>query len=243
MSSYKDLAMKIAGAALVGIAVALVAALASWALYGPDAIDRPAYPLLAGETVEQPETVEATPPETVEATPPETVEATPPETVEATPPETVEATPPETVEATPPETQPENTTETETAAAETTQPETPASGLGALLASADAEAGKKLAKKCSACHTINKGGKNKIGPTLWDVVGRGIGATEGFKFSGALANLGGTWGYEELDGFLKKPKAFASGTKMSFSGIKSETDRANLIAYLRSLSDDPKALP
>ena len=227
MSSYKDLAMKIAGAALVGIAVALVAALASWALYGPDAIDRPAYPLLAGETVEQPETVEAIPPETVEATPPETVEATPPETVEATPPET----------------QPENTTETETAAAETTQPETPASGLGALLASADAEAGKKLAKKCSACHTVNKGGKNKIGPTLWDVVGRGIGATEGFKFSGALANLGGTWGYEELDGFLKKPKTFASGTKMSFSGIKSETDRANLIAYLRSLSDDPKALP
>lgn len=209
MSSYKLLAMQIAGAALVSVAVVLVAALASFALYNPKPIDRPAFPLLASEMIEQPETAEAAQPE-----------------------QPVEQPTEQPTEQ--PEAQPENTAETPPAAG---------TGLGALLASADLAAGKKLAKKCTACHTVDSGGKNKIGPPLWDIVGRDIGGVEGFRYSGALANMGGAWGYEELDGFIEKPKAFASGTKMSFSGIKSETDRANLIAYLRSLSDKPAPLP
>jgi cytochrome c len=116
-------------------------------------------------------------------------------------------------------------------------------GIAALLAAADAEAGKKVARKCSACHSFDKGGKNRVGPNLWDIVGRGIGAVEGYKFSGALAGHGGTWGYEELDAFVASPKAFASGTKMAFAGIKSGADRADLIAHLRGLSDSPKPLP
>ena len=116
-------------------------------------------------------------------------------------------------------------------------------GIAVLLAAADAEAGKKVAKKCSACHSFDKGGKNKVGPNLWDIVGRGVGAVEGYKFSGALAGVGGTWGYEELDAFLASPKAFAAGTKMAFAGIKSGSDRADLIAHLRGLSDSPKPLP
>ncbi len=134
----------------------------------------------------------------------------------------------------------------EPAAPETPAPEAPAigdEGVAALLAAADVAAGAKLSKKCKACHGFDKDGKNKVGPNLWDIVGNAIAGGEGYKYSGALTDMGGEWTYDNLDAFLTKPKTFAPGTKMSFSGLKSPEDRANLIAFLRSLSDNPKPLP
>jgi len=113
----------------------------------------------------------------------------------------------------------------------------------ALLASADAGDGKKIFRKCKACHTADKGGRHKVGPNLWDVVGRAKAGAGGYRFSGVLAGLGGTWTFADLDAFLARPKAFAPGTKMTFRGVKKAADRAALIAYLRSLSDSPKPLP
>ena len=134
----------------------------------------------------------------------------------------------------------------------TPAPSVPATGTGspsadgtvlALLAAADAGAGKKVFKKCKACHSADKSGAHKVGPNLWDVVGRAKAGAQGYKFSGVLAGLGGTWTFEDLDAFLAKPKAFAPGTKMTFNGVKKAADRAAVIAYLRSLSDSPKPLP
>ena len=113
----------------------------------------------------------------------------------------------------------------------------------ATLPTADAAAGKKVFKKCKACHSSEKGGKNKVGPNLWDVVGRAKAGMPGFKFSGALKGLGGEWTYKDLDAFLAGPKGFAKGTKMSFAGLNKPKDRAAVIIYLRSLSDSPKPLP
>ena len=113
----------------------------------------------------------------------------------------------------------------------------------ALLASANAGDGKKVFKKCKACHTADKGGAHKVGPNLWDVVGRAKAGAGGYKFSGVLAGLGGAWTFADLDAFLAKPKAFAPGTKMTFNGVKKAADRAAVIQYLRSLSDSPKPLP
>jgi len=112
-----------------------------------------------------------------------------------------------------------------------------------LLASADPERGKKVFKKCKACHSADEGGKNKVGPNLWDIVGRAKGAAAGFKYSGAMTEKGGDWAYQDLDSFLTNPKSFVSGTKMSFSGLKKAADRAAVIAYLRTLSAAPKSLP
>jgi len=112
-----------------------------------------------------------------------------------------------------------------------------------LLASADAGKGEKVFKKCKACHTVDEGGKNKVGPGLWDVVGRAKGSVDGFKYSDVMIAKGGDWGYEDLDAFLASPKGFLKGTKMSFSGVKKAADRAALIVYLRSLSAAPKLLP
>jgi len=89
----------------------------------------------------------------------------------------------------------------------------------AMLDTADAGAGAKTFKKCKACHSTAKGGKNKVGPNLWDVVGRAKAGMPGFKFSGALKGLGGEWTYKDLDAFLAGPKGFAKGTKMSFAGL------------------------
>ena len=119
----------------------------------------------------------------------------------------------------------------------------PVSPLAALLARADPERGKKVAKKCVACHTVNRGGKKKLGPNLWGVVGAKQAASEGFKYSRAFAGLDGAWGYAELDAFLASPKTYAPGTKMGFPGVKKPADRADLIAYLRTLADTSPPLP
>ncbi|MDP6603605.1 MAG: cytochrome c family protein [Rhodospirillales bacterium] len=116
-------------------------------------------------------------------------------------------------------------------------------GALAMLASVDAERGKKVFNKCKACHTPGRGAAHRIGPNLWDVVGRVKGGAEGFKFSASLSGLGGEWSYEALNAFLTKPKDFAPGNKMTFPGLKKAGDRAAVIVYLRSLSDSPSPLP
>ena len=113
----------------------------------------------------------------------------------------------------------------------------------ALLAEADIAAGMKLAKKCTACHVFDEGGANKVGPALWNIVNADKGGVAGFGYSDALAGFGGGWDYAALNAFLYKPKAYIAGTKMNFAGLKKPKDRANMIAYLRSLSATPAALP
>lgn len=114
----------------------------------------------------------------------------------------------------------------------------------AMLASADAAKGEKIAKACAACHTFNKGGPAGVGPNLYGVVGGPKDHMPGFAYSGALLEVGGTtWSYAELNKFLWKPKAYAKDTKMSYAGLKKPEDRAALIAWLRTQADAPKALP
>lgn len=113
----------------------------------------------------------------------------------------------------------------------------------AMLADADIAAGQKLAKKCTACHVFEKGGANKTGPALWNIVNADKGGADGFGYSQALADFGGVWDYVSLNAFLYKPKAYISGTKMNFAGFKKPKDRANMIAYLRSTADSPAPLP
>jgi len=110
------------------------------------------------------------------------------------------------------------------------------------IANADLSAGEKVFKKCKACHTPEQGGKNKIGPNLWGVVGAPKAGHEDFKYSANFTQLGGNWDYDALDAFIAKPADYAKGTKMAFPGIKDEGQRAELIAYLRSLSDSPAPL-
>ena len=111
-----------------------------------------------------------------------------------------------------------------------------------LLASASIDDGAKVFKKCAACHSIDKGGANKIGPALWGVVNRKIGGVQGFKYSSAMAKYGKNWSFEELNGFLHKPMKYMKGTKMGFIGLKKDKDRANVIAYMNSKSDAPAPL-
>lgn len=106
--------------------------------------------------------------------------------------------------------------------------------LATLLVSADVDKGAKVFGKCKACHKL-EAGANATGPNLHNIVGRAVGSADGFAYSGALVAVAQTWSPENLDKFLEKPKAFAPGTKMSFSGLGKATDRANLIAYLQSL--------
>lgn len=114
----------------------------------------------------------------------------------------------------------------------------------ALIATADAAKGEKIAKACAACHTFTKGGPAGVGPNLWGVVGGPKDHMAGFAYSGALLEVGGsTWTYAEMNKFLWKPKAYAKNTKMSYAGLKKAEDRAALIAWLRTQADSPKALP
>ena len=108
-----------------------------------------------------------------------------------------------------------------------------------LLAAADIDKGAKVFKKCSQCHVVEKDGANKIGPALWNVVNKDIGSKEDFKYSKAMAAFEGNWTYEQLNGYLLNPKKYVEGTKMAFAGLKKSSDRANVILYLRSLSDNP----
>ena len=115
--------------------------------------------------------------------------------------------------------------------------------IAALMAMGDISDGEKIFKKCAACHSIIKGGKNKIGPALYNVVGRAVGGVDDYKYSKALASYGKEWSFEELNGFLKKPASYLKGTKMSYAGLRKEKDRASVIKYLNQSSDSPKQLP
>ncbi|MCF6369173.1 c-type cytochrome [Rhizobium halophilum] len=119
--------------------------------------------------------------------------------------------------------------------------------IATLLASADAAAGESSFRKCASCHTAEQGGANKVGPGLWDIVNRPVAAHEGFSYSAAMQDFseGGSvvWDYDHLNGFLLAPKQHVPGTAMGFAGLKRDDERANVIAYLRSLSDSPAPLP
>ena len=115
--------------------------------------------------------------------------------------------------------------------------------IGVLMAAADAGSGEGLSRACAACHSFDNGGANKIGPNLWDIVNRPIASAAGFNYSSALAEKGGDWTYEALEGFLAAPRDWAPGTSMSYAGMRKPEDRADLIAWLRSLSDNPAELP
>lgn len=113
-----------------------------------------------------------------------------------------------------------------------------------LLAKASPGDGEKAAKKCLACHSFDKGGANKIGPNLWNIVGGHRAHSDSFSYSNTLAGMKDkNWDYEDLNKFLNNPKGVVQGTKMAFAGISSAKERADVIAYLRSLSDQPKPLP
>tara|TARA_B100001989_G_scaffold194461_1_gene143229 strand:- start:664 stop:1161 length:498 start_codon:yes stop_codon:yes gene_type:complete len=115
--------------------------------------------------------------------------------------------------------------------------------IAALMATGDALAGEKIFKKCAACHSINKGGKNNIGPALYNVVGRKVGGIADYKYSKALAAYDKEWSFEELNGFLIKPTKWIKGTKMAYAGLRKEADRASVIKYLNQNSDNPLPLP
>ena len=115
--------------------------------------------------------------------------------------------------------------------------------VSALMAMADLDHGKKVFKKCAACHSINQGGKNKIGPKLWNVMFRPVGSVTGYKYSKALSDYKKDWSWEEMNGFLIKPSTWIKGNKMGFAGLKKEKDRASVILYLNQNSDSPKQLP
>ena len=112
----------------------------------------------------------------------------------------------------------------------------------ALLASADIESGKKISKKCVACHGFDAGGTNKVGPNLYNIVNKDQGKAD-YAYSKTLASLSGKWTYEELNKFLYKPKLYSKGTKMNYAGLSKTKDRADLIAWLRTKSDSPVNLP
>lgn len=123
------------------------------------------------------------------------------------------------------------------AAAEKAEP------IAKRLAAADAKKGETAAKKCVSCHSFSNDGKNGTGPGLWNVVNRELGKHAGFKYSGGMTAKGGKWDYEALDTFLTKPKDYVNGTSMGFAGVPRGDERANIIAYLRSLSDNPAPMP
>jgi cytochrome c len=116
--------------------------------------------------------------------------------------------------------------------------------IGPKLASANVDAGKAIfQKQCFTCHTVDKGGPNKVGPNLWGVVGRKKGSHEGFSYSSGMQAKGGEWTYEDIDHMIFKPTAYIKGTKMAFAGLPKEQERADVIAFLRTMSDSPQPLP
>ena len=119
----------------------------------------------------------------------------------------------------------------------------PAVPIEKLLQTADVKKGEAAAKKCVACHDFAKGGPNKVGPNLFGIVGDKKGEGRGFNFSAAMKAKGGTWSIDDLDKFIDNPKGFIPGTAMGFAGIQKGSERADVLAYLNSLSDSPQPLP
>lgn len=119
--------------------------------------------------------------------------------------------------------------------------------IAELLQNADPAKGQAVFKPCAACHTAEKGGANKVGPNLWGIVNRPVASHEGFSYSAGMREFsqGGqvVWDYEHLSGFLKAPRSYVSGTAMAFAGVKKPEQEADLIAYLRTLADEPAPLP
>ena len=130
---------------------------------------------------------------------------------------------------------------TETGKPEAKEPEVP---LPVLLAKANVDKGKSTAKQCQACHTFEKGGPNRVGPNLYGIVGDERGKDRGgFNFSAAMKSKGGKWTFDELNKFLAGPREYIPGTAMTFAGIKNDQQRADVIAFLDTLSDNPVPLP
>ena len=115
--------------------------------------------------------------------------------------------------------------------------------ISALLAKGDVKHGEKVFKKCAACHLVNKGGVNKIGPALYGIIGRKVASKDDYKYSKAMAAYDKNWSFEEMNGYLKKPQSYIKGTKMAFAGLRKEKDRASVILYLNQNSDNPLPLP
>ena len=134
------------------------------------------------------------------------------------------------------------TTVASTTSSETSSVSSESGNIMALFASTSAAEGAKVFKKCAACHSIAEGGGNKIGPALWGVLGRAAGSIPDYKYSKAMAAHGKNWSFEEMNGFLTKPKNWIKGTKMSFAGLKKEKDRAAVILYMNENSNNPLPL-
>ena len=134
------------------------------------------------------------------------------------------------------------TTVASTTSAETGSTNSEAGNIMALFASTSATEGAKVFKKCAACHSIKEGGANKIGPALWGVLGRTAGSVPGYKYSKAMAAHGKNWSFEEMNGFLIKPKDWIKGTKMAFAGLKKAEDRAAVILYMNENTNNPLPL-
>tara|TARA_B100000963_G_scaffold360539_1_gene391780 strand:+ start:1791 stop:2333 length:543 start_codon:yes stop_codon:yes gene_type:complete len=115
--------------------------------------------------------------------------------------------------------------------------------IAQLLAMGDLAHGQKVFKKCSACHMIASDGKNMIGPNLWGVIGRQAGSITDYKYSKAMVAYGKNWSFEEMNAYLIKPQSYIKGTKMAFAGLRKEKDRASVILYMNSKSNNPKPLP
>ena len=131
------------------------------------------------------------------------------------------------------------TTTTSTTTSETSLENPVSENIMTLFASTSAVDGAKVFKKCAACHSIAQGGGNKIGPALWNVLGRQAGSISDYKYSKAMTAHGKVWSFEEMNGFLTKPKDWIKGTKMSFPGLKNAKDRAAVILYMNESTNSP----
>ena len=134
------------------------------------------------------------------------------------------------------------TTAASTPSAETGSVSSESGNIMALFASTSVEEGAKVFKKCAACHSIAEDGGNKIGPALWGVLGRPAGSIPDYKYSKAMATHGKSWSFEEMNGFLIKPKDWIKGTKMSFAGLKNAKERAAVILYMNENTNSPLSL-